>query len=165
MPGKVSLPGEGRPPDCQPRPLQRRDFAVILASLQQLGYAVEWRVVNAADYGYAQHRRRTFIVGYHESTPAAGRAVKGLAADPGGSRPGSSGADERRRLAVTFSSTGPHPSGRMLCWGWVDTTLLEASFCRLASPSPGPGALPTFLMGNPLVVRIVRTLIETDGAT
>lgn len=41
-----------------------RDFAVILASLSDLGYTVEWRVINAADYGMPQRRRRTYIVGY-----------------------------------------------------------------------------------------------------
>ena len=35
-----------------------RDFAVMLASLADLGYEVEWRVVNAADYGFPQKRRR-----------------------------------------------------------------------------------------------------------
>ena len=39
-----------------------RDFAVMLASLGNLGYAVEWRVINAADYGFPQRRRRVFIV-------------------------------------------------------------------------------------------------------
>ena len=40
-----------------------RDFAVMLASLHVLGYRVEWRVINAADYGFPQRRRRVFIVG------------------------------------------------------------------------------------------------------
>jgi DNA (cytosine-5)-methyltransferase 1 len=40
-----------------------RDFAVMLASLADLGYEAEWRVVNAADYGFPQKRRRVFIVG------------------------------------------------------------------------------------------------------
>jgi DNA (cytosine-5)-methyltransferase 1 len=40
-----------------------RDFAVMLASLAKLGYQVQWRVVNAADYGFPQRRRRVFIVG------------------------------------------------------------------------------------------------------
>lgn len=40
-----------------------RDFAIMLASLSDLGYDVEWRVINAADYGFAQRRRRVFIVG------------------------------------------------------------------------------------------------------
>lgn len=39
-----------------------RDFAVMLASLSELGYDVEWRVINAAAYGAPQRRRRLFIV-------------------------------------------------------------------------------------------------------
>ncbi len=47
-----------------------RDFAVMLASLSDLGYAIEWRVINAADYGFPQRRRRIFIVGYKKGTKA-----------------------------------------------------------------------------------------------
>ena len=39
-----------------------RDFAIILSCLNGLGYMVEWRVVNAADYGFPQRRKRVFIV-------------------------------------------------------------------------------------------------------
>ena len=46
-----------------------RDFAIMLKSLEDLGYAVEWRVINAADYGMPQRRRRIFFMGYHKSTP------------------------------------------------------------------------------------------------
>ena len=45
-----------------------RDFGVILACLSELGYSAEWRVVNAADYGGAQRRRRTFIFAYKNDT-------------------------------------------------------------------------------------------------
>ena len=45
-----------------------RDFAVILSCLDELDYAVEWRVINAADYGMPQRRRRVFIVAYHKTT-------------------------------------------------------------------------------------------------
>ncbi len=37
------------------------DFGVILSCFDNLGYSVEWRVVNAADYGFPQRRRRVFI--------------------------------------------------------------------------------------------------------
>lgn len=47
-----------------------RDFAMILASLSDLGYAAEWRVINAAEYGMPQKRRRTFIMAYKKETPA-----------------------------------------------------------------------------------------------
>lgn len=45
-----------------------RDFGVILACFAELGYSVEWRVVNAAQYGAAQRRRRTFIFAYRNNT-------------------------------------------------------------------------------------------------
>ena len=45
-----------------------RDFGVILACLSELGYSAEWRVVNAAQYGAAQRRRRTFIFAYRNDT-------------------------------------------------------------------------------------------------
>ena len=48
-----------------------RDFAIILASLSDLGYAVEWRIINAADYGMPQRRRRTYIVGYRKDSVVA----------------------------------------------------------------------------------------------
>lgn len=40
-----------------------RDFGVMLATLANLGYEVEWRVVNAADYGFPQKRRRVLLIG------------------------------------------------------------------------------------------------------
>lgn len=45
-----------------------RDFAIMLKSLDDLGYTVEWRVINAADYGMPQRRRRIFFLAYHKST-------------------------------------------------------------------------------------------------
>lgn len=48
-----------------------RDFAIILASLSDLGYVVEWRIINAADYGMPQRRRRTYIVGYLNNSVVA----------------------------------------------------------------------------------------------
>lgn len=45
-----------------------RDFGVMLACFAELGYCVEWRVVNAAQYGAAQRRRRVFIFAYRDDT-------------------------------------------------------------------------------------------------
>ena len=53
-----------------------RDFAVMLQSLNELDYAVEWRVINAAEYGMPQRRRRVFFIGYHKSTEAYKRIEK-----------------------------------------------------------------------------------------
>lgn len=45
-----------------------RDFGIILSCFNEQKYNVEWRVVNAADYGASQRRRRTFIFAYKSST-------------------------------------------------------------------------------------------------
>src|SRR6056297_935254 len=45
-----------------------RDFAIMLRSLSDLGYAVEWRVINAAEYGMPQRRRRVFFLAYLNDT-------------------------------------------------------------------------------------------------
>ncbi len=52
-----------------------RDFAIMLASLADLGYVVEWRVINAAEYGMPQRRRRVFILAYHETTGIGRKAI------------------------------------------------------------------------------------------
>ena len=45
-----------------------RDFAIMLQSLSDLGYILEWRVINAGEYGFPQRRRRVFMIGYHKSS-------------------------------------------------------------------------------------------------
>ena len=45
-----------------------RDFAVMLASLDELGYAVEWRSFSSADYGFPQRRKRVFILAHAPGT-------------------------------------------------------------------------------------------------
>ena len=46
-----------------------RDFAIILASLSDLGSCVEWRIINAAEYGMPQRRRRTYMFAFKQDTP------------------------------------------------------------------------------------------------
>lgn len=46
-----------------------RDFSVMLATFRDLGYNVEWRVINAAEYSFAQRRRRVFIFAYKKDEP------------------------------------------------------------------------------------------------
>lgn len=44
-----------------------RDFAIILSCLYRLGYSVEWHVINAADYGMTQRRRRVYIYAEYDA--------------------------------------------------------------------------------------------------
>lgn len=56
-----------------------RDMGILLACLRDLGYSVEWRVINAADYGFPQKRRRVFIFASRADTAIAKRLkVTGL---------------------------------------------------------------------------------------
>lgn len=55
-----------------------RDFAIILATMSDLGYLVEWRVVNAAEYGFPQRRRRVFIVGQLQDSQSGAEAFDGF---------------------------------------------------------------------------------------
>lgn len=48
-----------------------RDFAIILECLNEQGYIVEWRVINAAEYGMPQKRRRTYICAYKKGSKIA----------------------------------------------------------------------------------------------
>lgn len=45
-----------------------RDFGIMLRCLLDQGYGVEWRIINAADYGFAQRRRRIYIFAFKKST-------------------------------------------------------------------------------------------------
>ena len=54
-----------------------RDFAIMLSSLNELGYIVEWRVINAADFGMPQRRRRVYIMAYKNGTKVY-KKIKGL---------------------------------------------------------------------------------------
>ncbi|RRC94058.1 DNA (cytosine-5-)-methyltransferase [Erysipelotrichaceae bacterium OH741_COT-311] len=55
-----------------------RDFGVILACFKDLGYSVEWRVINAAEYGYQQRRKRIFIFAYQNNTKYARKISKNI---------------------------------------------------------------------------------------
>lgn len=58
-----------------------RDFAVMLASMADLGYIVEWRVINAADFGFPQRRKRIFILAYRSDTDLADAAKSSSSTD------------------------------------------------------------------------------------
>lgn len=54
-----------------------RDFGIILRCFRDEGYCVEWRVINAADYGHAQRRRRVFLFAARRDTDAFGFDIAG----------------------------------------------------------------------------------------
>ena len=61
---------------ASPASQRGRDFAVMLSCLYEQGYAVEWKIINAADYSMPQRRRRVYIVAYHKSTSLYKKMIK-----------------------------------------------------------------------------------------
>ena len=45
-----------------------RTFAVIIRTLDELGYDIQWQVLNSKDFGVPQNRERVFIVGHLRGT-------------------------------------------------------------------------------------------------
>ena len=45
-----------------------RDFAIMLKAFANLDYGVDWRVINPADYGWCQRRKRVFLFVYRKDT-------------------------------------------------------------------------------------------------
>ena len=108
-----------------------RDFAVMLSSLGNEGYTVEWRVVNAADYGFPQRRKRVFLIAHAEHGPISNletvirRGVLGEALPADISSPVSSGKIDSNLLEVSdnfgkglkkslFQSAGVFQDGQYL---------------------------------------------------
>ena len=58
-----------------------RTFATILGTLDELGYDVEWQVLNSANFGVAQSRKRVFIVGFHREK-CSGKVLSFTEANP-----------------------------------------------------------------------------------
>lgn len=71
--GSVAAPGEVVPVHQQflvPDPARRgRTWAVFVAELQRLGYAVEWRVIKACDFGAPTSRERLFMIARCDGQP------------------------------------------------------------------------------------------------
>lgn len=45
-----------------------RDFGIMLRCFADNNYSVEWRVINAAEYGHPQKRKRVYIFAYNNDT-------------------------------------------------------------------------------------------------
>jgi len=71
--GGIAAPGEVVPVDQQflvPDPARRgQTWAVFVAELERLGYAVEWRVIKACDFGAPTSRERLFMIARCDGQP------------------------------------------------------------------------------------------------
>jgi DNA (cytosine-5)-methyltransferase 1 len=95
-----------------------RDFGTVIGTLEDIGYSLAWRVLDARYFGVAQRRRRVFIVGHRGNNwrppgqvldlpacsagnPAAGITPRALLAGDTAESVGSDGGGTSRR--VTFA--------------------------------------------------------------
>lgn len=73
MDGTVAAPGEHVPVELQQLvPDKRRSgrtWRHFVGALEALGYAVEWRILSAADYGAGTSRERLFLVARRDGEP------------------------------------------------------------------------------------------------
>ena len=84
-----------------------RDFGSILGALEDLGYGLAYRVLDAQYFGVAQRRRRVFVVGYlGDWRPAAAVLFErhSMSGHPAPSR-------EKRKEATDTAATGAGDSG------------------------------------------------------
>lgn len=125
-----------------------RDFAVVLACFRDLGYRVAWRVVNAADYGVPQRRRRVFI-------------TASLSRDPGDVMAGAFGPEPEAVFEDAIQGNVAEVSGswgrRFFPEGRMDA---EGRFAMWkATPAPG---IPERTLGEVIVPGPGREIINEE---
>lgn len=76
-------------------------FEVILSALDELGYDVEWQVLNSKDFGVPQNRERVFIIGHL-------RGQRGRKVFPIGGKDEKSSAE---RLGINILENTKNPNG------------------------------------------------------
>ena len=86
------------------------DFRCLIASMDELGYRMAWRVLDAQFFGVAQRRRRVFLVG---DIGAAGGGAAEVLLEPEGMRGDSPSSREKRKALADNSGLGHHGSR---CW-------------------------------------------------
>lgn len=106
-----------------------RTFKTIITTLVELGYCVEWQVLNAKDFGVPQNRERVFIVGHFGGIPE--RKVFPIGED-----------DREDTLASEGSETGVLPTIRATHYKSGDNqpviaNTIDANYYKGLNKNPG----------------------------
>lgn len=102
-----------------------RTFAAILVSLDELGYDVEWQVLNSKDFGVPQNRERVFIVGHLRTEPSKEVFPLGQTRTEGtGAHQGKREGEDRNRIVKVASMFGrEHQAGSVYSQDGISPTL------------------------------------------
>lgn len=132
-----------------------RDFAVILSCFLRLGYQVQWRIINAADYGFPQRRRRVFILAERTRGGALheGAAHTALTSSSVLARAfpveGISALSKQELSGDPYHVSNTFGVGATVS-AWGDAGVMRSGTAFTAKTSP-PGGLPSQTLGDILV--------------
>lgn len=79
-----------------------RDFGAIIRKMDELGYGMAWRVLDAQYFGVPQRRRRVFVVGCADGWERAAKVLF----EPGCLRRDSEKSRKARKTVATLTATG-----------------------------------------------------------
>jgi DNA (cytosine-5)-methyltransferase 1 len=108
-----------------------RDFAIMLATMHLDGYDVQWRVIDASEYGFPQRRKRVFILAEKRADEEAAHPEEARSRDALRGHPRScvAGRSNSRTSAASRSSCAPDgPSGRGADLGAVRPQVSRSPF-------------------------------------
>lgn len=95
-----------------------RDFAIILKTMDELGYGVAWRVLNSQYFGVPQSRKRVYVAAVHRDPIGAGQILFEPECSSRDSAPSKTNGKKPPSLFQTVLgnfSTGPLVKGRAHC--------------------------------------------------
>jgi len=108
-------------------------FRTILNTLDELGYDVEWRVLNSKDFGVPQNRERVYIIGHLRED--SGRKVFPFFGENG----------EVNQANVINPLKGKSDYG----WHFEQEVHDDQGLCRTIKANGGSGNIPKVILNNP----------------
>ena len=95
-----------------------RTFVTILATLDELGYNVEWQVLNSKYFGVPQNRERVFIIGHLRGTSS--RQIFPIEECGGEAKELVYAQKSEREIARIYSPEGVAPTLHLKTGGWQE---------------------------------------------
>ena len=127
-------------------------FEVILSALDELGYDVEWQVLNSKDFGVPQNRERVFIIGHL-------RGERGRKIFPLGGENEKSSADKQIKIVGNIRKNGKSQSGQIVSNDSLAPTLCASGLQK----KPLKVAIPVLTPDRANKQQIANTLLTGEN--